>query len=104
VILSCSGCSGGKSVGYLGGTSNGTLQFNGISSNDTTKTTVQVRYENGDTKQRYATVTVNGKSQVLAFIPSMNGNTPFSSTLNVELDARDSNVITIGGYEEGWGK
>ncbi|KAJ5998165.1 hypothetical protein N7499_005456 [Penicillium canescens] len=103
VILSCSGCSGGKSVGYLGGTSNGTLQFSGISSNDTSKTTVQVRYENGDTKQRYATVTVNGKSYVLAFIPSTNGNTPFSSTLNVELHAGDSNAITIRGYEEGWG-
>ncbi|OKO99981.1 hypothetical protein PENSUB_8198 [Penicillium subrubescens] len=102
VTLTCSGCSGGKSVGYIGGSSSGTLQFKGISSNATTKTTVQVRYENGDSSQRYATVTVNGKSQVLAFIPSTNGNTPFSSSLNVELNAGASNVITIGGYQGGW--
>lgn len=49
-------------------------------------------------------MTVNGKSQVLAFIPSTNGNTPFSSSLNVELNAGSSNVITIGGYKGGWGK
>jgi hypothetical protein len=104
VTLTCSGCSGSKSVGYLGGSSDGTLKFNGVSSNATTKTTIQVRYENGDSSQRYATVTVNGKSQVLAFIPSTNGNTPFSSTLNVELNAGSSNVITIAGYGSGWGK
>jgi hypothetical protein len=104
VALTCSGCSGGKSVGYIGGSSSGTLQFNGVSSNATTKTTVQVRYENGDSSQRYATVTVNGKSQVLAFIPSTNGNTPSSASLNVELNAGASNVVTIGGYQGGWGK
>jgi hypothetical protein len=102
-ILSCSGCSGGKSVGYVGGSSDGTLKFNGISSNATTKTTIQVRYENGDSTQRYAKVTVNGNSQILAFIPSTNGNTPFSSTLHAELNAGSSNVITIEGYNGGWG-
>ncbi|KAJ5461253.1 uncharacterized protein N7458_002805 [Penicillium daleae] len=103
VTLSCSGCSGSKSVGYIGGSSDGALQFNGITSNATTKTTVQVRYENGDSTQRYATVTVNGNSQILSFIPSTNGITPFSSTLNVELNAGAANVITISGYEGGWG-
>ncbi|EPS34315.1 hypothetical protein POX_a00712 [Penicillium oxalicum] len=101
-VLSCGGCSGGKSVGYLGGSSNGGIKFSGISTKSSGRTTVQVRYENGDSTQRYATVNVNGKSQILAFVPSKDGNTPSSSTLNVDLNAGNSNVITISGYQGGW--
>ncbi|KAF7719546.1 Galactan 1,3-beta-galactosidase [Penicillium ucsense] len=101
-ILSCSNCSGGKSVGYLGGSSNGGIKFSSISTSSSGKTTVQIRYENGDSTQRYATVTVNGQSHILAFIPSQNGNTPSSSSLNVNLNSGNSNVISISGYQGGW--
>lgn len=91
-------------MGYLGGSSNGGIKFSGISAKSSGRTTVQVRYENGDSTQRYATVNVNGKSQILAFVPSKDGNTPSSSTLNVDLNAGNSNVITISGYQGGWGE
>ncbi|KNG91173.1 glycosyl hydrolase family 43 protein [Aspergillus nomiae NRRL 13137] len=77
-IISCSGCSGGKDHH-------------------------RVRYANGNNSQRFANVTVNGQSHVLAFLPSGSGNTPFTSTLHTTLDQGDTNTITFSVYEEGWG-
>lgn len=102
-VISCSGCSGDESVGWIGGSDNGTLEMRNISSDASTTTTIQVRYENGDSTQRYATVTVNGKSQILAFLPSDNGNTPATSVLNAQLESGDDNIITFSAYEEEYG-
>lgn len=102
-VISCSGCSGSESVGWIGGPDNGTLAFHNVSSDAATTTTIQVRYENGDSSQRFATVTVNGKSHILAFLPSDNGNTPASSVLNAQLESGEGNVITFSAYEEGYG-
>ncbi|OJZ81390.1 carbohydrate-binding module family 35 protein [Aspergillus luchuensis CBS 106.47] len=102
-VISCSGCSGDESVGWIGGSDNGTLEMRNISSDASATTTIQVRYENGDSTQRYATVTVNGKSQILAFLPSDNGNTPATSVLNAQLESGDDNIITFSAYEEEYG-
>ncbi|RHZ52904.1 glycosyl hydrolase family 43 protein [Aspergillus thermomutatus] len=102
-VLSCSGCSGSKSVGWIGGPSDGTLQIVGVESSASTTSTIRVKYENGDSSQRYATVSVNGKAQVLAFLPSGGGNTPASSTLHVELESGSANTVTFSGYGDGYG-
>ncbi|QRV84826.1 glycoside hydrolase family 43 protein [Ceratobasidium sp. AG-Ba] len=78
VVASCSGCSGGFAVGYLGGSGNGVLTFNNVGSNASTRTTLRIKHENGDTAQRYGTITVNGVSQTVAFLPTADGQTPGS--------------------------
>ncbi|GAB1207598.1 hypothetical protein APSETT445_006322 [Aspergillus pseudonomiae] len=102
-IISCSSCSGGKSVGYIGGPDDGTAEISNIASEASTETTIRVRYANGNNSQRFANVTVNGQSHVLAFLPSGSGNTPFTSTLHTTLEQGDTNTITFSAYEEGWG-
>ncbi|KJK67249.1 Glycosyl hydrolases family 43 [Aspergillus parasiticus SU-1] len=102
-IISCSGCSGGKSVGYIGGPDGGTIEISNVASDASTDTTIRVQYANGNNSQRYANVTVNGQSHVLAFLPSGSGNTPFTSTLHTTLEKGGTNTITFSAYEEGWG-
>lgn len=102
-ILSCSPCSGGESVGYIGGTTDGTLTFSDISSSVATTTTIRIHYTNGDSSQRFATVTVNGVAHVVAFVPT-DGSTSGTSTLTVPLNSGAKNVIEFGQYNNGWGK
>ena len=104
IILSCSGCSGSESVGYIGGSSNGILTFPDISSSVSTTTTIRIHYENGDASQRYANVVVNGVTHIVAFVPTASGSTPGTSTLTVPLKSGSQNVITFEGYNGGWGK
>ncbi|KAK2756505.1 hypothetical protein FQN54_005398 [Arachnomyces sp. PD_36] len=101
-VVSCDGCSASEAVGYLGGTDGGTLEFSGITSSETTKTTIRIKHLNGDSSQRYATVSVNGESQVVAFLPSSDGQTPASSSLHAELNAGSENTIVISAHEDGW--
>ena len=100
--VSCSGCSGGSAAGYIGGTSDGTAVFNSVQSSATTKTSIRIKYENGDTAQRFADVTVNGVIQRVAFLPTTNGYTPGSSVVNANLNS-GANTITIAGYGTGYG-
>ncbi|KAI0971586.1 carbohydrate-binding module family 35 protein [Xylaria arbuscula] len=93
-LLSCSGCSNSTDVGYIGGSSGGSVTFSGVSSTAATKTTIRVKYLNGDSTQRYATVSVNGASQKLAFLPTDSG-TPGSSVLNVNLNSGAANTVVI---------
>lgn len=101
--VSCSGCSGGKAAGYLGGTDNpGKLSFSGVKSDAGGLTTVKIKYNNGDSSPRYANVIVNGGSPVkLAFEP--NSGNPSISTLNVELKAGSENTVVFEGIDGGWG-
>ncbi|KAI0394685.1 carbohydrate-binding module family 35 protein [Xylariaceae sp. FL0594] len=100
--LSCSGCSGGSSVGYIGGSSGGSVTFSGVSSDAATRTSIRIKYLNGDSSQRFATVTVNGASQKIAFLPTVNG-TPGSSVLNVNLNSGSSNTVVITTTDGTWG-
>ncbi|KAF2831882.1 galactan 1,3-beta-galactosidase [Ophiobolus disseminans] len=97
---SCSGCSGGKSAGYVGGSTSGAVVFGNVQSDKATKTTVRIKHLNGDSSQRVADVVVNGKSVRTAFLPHGGGD-PASSVVHVELK-QGSNEIRIAGTG-GWG-
>ncbi|TGO69254.1 hypothetical protein BOTNAR_0013g00260 [Botryotinia narcissicola] len=103
ITLTCSGCSGGVQVGYIGGPSpGGTLTMNGVSSSVATTTTIRIHHTNGDSTQRYANVVVNGVSHILAFLPTTDGNTPGTSVLTTALKSGTTNVIQFQAYNSGW--
>lgn len=105
ITLTCSGCSGGVQVGYIGGPSpGGTLTMNGVSSSVATTTSIRIHHTNGDSVQRYANVVVNGVSNILAFLPTADGNTPGTSVLTTALKSGTTNVIQFQSYNSGWGK
>ena len=99
--VSCSGCSGKNSAGYIGGDQSGAVLFNNVTSSVATRTTIRVKYLNGDKGERFADVSVNGgPAQRVGFLGTA-GNDPSSSSLNVDLKA-GTNTIRIGG-SGGWG-
>ncbi|KAM3150430.1 hypothetical protein ABEW05_009229 [Botrytis cinerea] len=103
ITLTCSGCSGGVQVGYIGGPSpGGTLTMNGVSSSVATTTSIRIHHTNGDSVQRYANVVVNGVSNILAFLPTADGNTPGTSVLTTALKSGTTNVIQFQSYNSGW--
>ena len=99
--VSCSGCSGSNAAGYIGGSHTGTAQFASVSSSATTRTTIRIKYMNGDSSQRFADVSVNGgTSQRIAFLPN-GGSDPGSSSLNADLKSGTNTVkISMSGN---WG-
>jgi hypothetical protein len=98
--IDCSGCSGGKAAGYIGGSSKGTVVFSNVQSDATTRTSIRVKHLNGDKSQRVADVTVNGKTQRLSFLPHGGGD-PGSSVLNVDLK-QGANEIRFVGVNNGY--
>lgn len=102
VAVSCTGCSGTSAAGYIGGSSGGTAYFPAVSSTATTRTTLRFKYENGNTAQRFAKVTCNGgTAQQIAFLPSDDGNTPASSSVNCNLTAGSTNTVLVAGLGDG---
>ncbi|KAI1081079.1 galactan 1,3-beta-galactosidase [Whalleya microplaca] len=99
----CSGCSGSSAVGDIGGASGGTVTFSGVHSDVDAKSTVRIHYQNGDSTQRFANVTVNGVAQVVAFLPTADGNTPGSSVVHADLKAGSANTIIIGTSDGSYG-
>ncbi|KFZ14410.1 hypothetical protein V501_03258 [Pseudogymnoascus sp. VKM F-4519 (FW-2642)] len=85
IEVTCSGCSNGNAIGTTA-----------------TTTTIRVQQENGDPEQRYGNVTVNGVSNIIAFLPSPNGNTPGTSVLTVPLKRGSANVIKFEAYNGGY--
>ncbi|KAF8607241.1 galactan 1,3-beta-galactosidase [Ceratobasidium sp. AG-I] len=102
VVASCSGCSGSSCVGYIGGSGDGVLTFNNVASTATTRTTLRIKHMDGESTQRYATVTVNGVSQIVAFLPTTNGYTPGSSVVHVSLNSGSSNTVVIAKTGTGY--
>lgn len=98
---SCSGCSNDKSAGYIGGTNSGTVTFSNVQSSAATRTTLRIKFMNGDKSQRSANVSVNGVTQKVAFLPN-GGNDPASSVVHVDLK-QGSNEVSIRGSGQGWG-
>ncbi|EED17057.1 glycosyl hydrolase family 43 protein [Talaromyces stipitatus ATCC 10500] len=92
VVVSCSGCYNNKAAGYIGGPSQGTATFSGITSSLSTLSTVQIVYRNGDSTARYANVTVNGVTQLIEFLPA---SSPGRSVINANLKAGSNNEIVI---------
>ncbi len=85
-IQSCSTCSGGADVAYVGNNS-GTLQFNGVTVNTTHSYVVTIWYTNGDATARHALLSVNGGVGIPLNFPSTGsfqtvGSIQTSITLN----------------------
>ncbi|KAI0121908.1 glycosyl hydrolase [Daldinia grandis] len=100
--VSCNGCSGKTAAGYVGGPDKGTVTFRGIRSDADARTTVRIRYVNGDSSARYGNMRVNGAAaQRLAFLPTGSGVS--SSTLHVDLKSGSANEIVIEGINDAWG-
>lgn len=67
-IISCSSCSGGYRVGYLGLRSNGysgTLQFNNVKKASAGTYTLTLYYSNGSNSDQYEYISVNGGSPIV---------------------------------------
>lgn len=101
--VTCTGCSGGSAAGYIGGSTDGTVTFSGVQSNAATTSTVRIKYENGDSTQRYASVSCNGVSQKVAFLPTSDGQTPGSSVVQCGLTSGTSNTVVITQTDGTWG-
>ncbi|KAH7131890.1 galactan 1,3-beta-galactosidase [Dendryphion nanum] len=100
--VSCSGCSGKNSAGYVGGTDNGVVTFGDVQSSATTRTTIRIKYLNGDKSQRFVDVSVNGGAvQRVAFLPS-GGTDPASASLHADVRS-GANEVRIVGVQGGWG-
>jgi hypothetical protein len=98
---SCSGCSGKSVAGYLGGDNNGAALFANVTSNAAARTTIRIKYLNGNKDDRFAKVTVNdGQPQTVAFLQGADNSTPDSSTLHADLKS-GKNTIKIEG-SSGW--
>ena len=100
--VNCSGCSGGHAAGYVGGEDGGSIELAGVASDEATRTTLRLRYANGNSGERYGVVTVNGVSHTVAFLPTENGQTPGSSTVHCDLEVGEANTIIIEGLEGGY--
>jgi hypothetical protein len=102
-ILSCSGCEGKKSAGYIGGPSHGEALFTDIRANGAGKRMMRIFSPNGDQTERFAGVEVNGGKPIrVSFLPTDDGATPGVS--GVIVDLKDGlNTIKIGGIDDGWG-
>jgi hypothetical protein len=99
--VSCSGCSNGNAAGYIGGDQSGSVYFANINSAATTRTTIRIKYMNGDSSQRFSDVSVNGAaSQRVAFLPN-GGTDPGSSTLHADLKSGTNTIkVSVSGS---WG-
>ena len=102
--VSCAGCSGASEIGYIGCSTAGTLTFPAISSTVDTTTTIRVHYTNGDSKQRWANVVVNGLTKLVSFVPTDGDRAPKTSVLTVPLKSGANNSIKFEGYNGGCGE
>jgi hypothetical protein len=99
--VSCSDCSGGSAMGYIGGPDAGTVTISGITTQKAGKTTVRIKYVNGESTTRYANVRVNGGNPTkIAFLPT--GGQSGSSTLVTDWNT-SGNTIVFEGIDGGWG-
>ncbi|CAN8105792.1 unnamed protein product [Discula destructiva] len=104
-VVACTGCSGAEAAGYIGGGSQGTVTFSKVpSSATTTKTTIRIKYENGDSAQRLANVTCGGAEYNVAFLPTASGNgTPGSSVVHCAMTSGTANTVVIGQSDGAYG-
>jgi len=90
-LATCSACSGGEEVGYIG--EGGTLTFPDVTASSAGSYTMTVNYVDGDAG-RTADVTVNGTTSAVSFTGTDNSNwdTVQSQTVTVSLNS-GSNTI-----------
>jgi hypothetical protein len=102
-VLTCSGCEGQKSAGYIGGPSHGEALFNNIRAKGAGKRMMRIFSPNGDQTERFAGVCINGGKPIrVAFLPTDDASTPGIS--GVIIDLKDGlNTIKIEGISDAWG-
>ncbi|WP_168119961.1 DUF4832 domain-containing protein [Paenibacillus sp. HB172176] len=99
VISSCSNCSGGSKVGYVGDNS-GTLQFNGISAGAAGSATVTISYLNGGSA-RSAQMSVNGGAAVTVNFPGT-GSWTTIGTVQSQINLNAGNNTIKFSNPSGW--
>ncbi|KAI8680845.1 hypothetical protein LRP88_04383 [Fusarium phalaenopsidis] len=103
VAIWCSECSGGQSAGYIGGDKGGTVTFKDVQSSSAGRKTITIKFGNGTWETRFANVTVNGKSQTLAFKSTkLRWWEAGSASLHCDLK-KGSNTIVISTEDKSWG-
>ncbi len=95
-VMSCSGCSGGYRVGYIGLQSNGTsgtLQFNNIKKNIAGSYMMTIHYTEGDAGGRTGYISVNGRP-ALSFTGDDTGSFKRVETVDivVSLDPGNNSI------------
>jgi hypothetical protein len=84
VVASCTACSGGKKVGFVG--SGGTLTFNGVTAPSAGTYQVTIAYLDGSATGRQAQISVNGGApQTVSFAPTGSFSTVGTMTLPLQL-------------------
>jgi len=84
-VMSCTPCSGGKKVGYVGDNA-GTLLFNGVMATADGSATLTIRYASGSVRKASLSVN-NGTAVPLSFASTGSFNTVGSKTVTVTLKA-----------------
>ncbi|WP_163508452.1 fibronectin type III domain-containing protein [Fodinicola acaciae] len=95
-VYDCGGCSGGKKVGYLGGSGNGTVTYDTVTAPKDGTYLMRVSYVDGDSS-RHAIVTVDGEPVDLptAGTGDNDWNNPQTLVMPVRLTA-GVNTISFG--------
>jgi len=98
VINACSTCSGGYLVGWVGGGSANTLQFNNVYSSTSGTVPMTIYYVNGDTTSRTGYVSVNsGTNTNITFPPTGDWTNVNVGTLTVNVNlVAGGNTIKFG--------
>ena len=93
VVQSCTTCSGGAKVGYVG--EGGTLTFNDVTAPSAGTYQVTIAYCDGSATGRQATISVNGAAaQTLSFTPTGSFTTVGTMTVSLPL-AAGANAIEL---------
>ncbi|TML22251.1 MAG: carbohydrate-binding protein [Actinobacteria bacterium] len=93
-VASCTACSGGQKVGFVG--NGATLTFNNVTVASTGRYAVAIAYGDGSTTGRQAVVSVNGgPGQTIQFTPTGGFSTPGTMTVTLTLTA-GTNTIQFG--------
>lgn len=101
-VISCGECSGGEAAGYIGGEDGGTVTFTNVVGSGS-RATLAIKYRNGDTDPRYATVTVNDTPYEVAFLSTRHrSDIAGTSTLHCEL-AEGENTVVFSTSDGSWG-
>ncbi|HEY2577703.1 MAG TPA: CBM35 domain-containing protein [Streptosporangiaceae bacterium] len=93
VVQSCSACTGGQKVGFIG--EGGTLTINGVSANAAGVYPMLIEYSDGSggSTGRSATITVNGTVvQTIVFTPTGSFSTPGTVTAYLPLKSGSNTV------------
>jgi Bacterial alpha-L-rhamnosidase 6 hairpin glycosidase domain/Carbohydrate binding module (family 6) len=95
--VSCSGCSGGGRVGYIG--NGGTLQFNDVNVGVAGPYQLAITYTNADAGTRTVALSVDGEAAttISGFTSTSNANTTNTVTTTVNLNAGGNTLMFSNG-------